>query len=774
MRIGKKKIMGAAWIGLITVGVLWGSWWGREVRGSEPAVYVATNGSDSGGDGTEQRPFRSLSRAAETAVPGTTIFVRGGIYEAVKEEIRAQGTASEPIVIQPYPGETAVFDGGGANIGDAESIIKISQSSYVIFEGFEVRNSKARGLSVYESDHVTVRGNRVHETVQRGLGGGGSDLVFEDNEVWRASLENENEAFNAGGGWKAGFSTYKMADGSPSRRITIRNNHIHDNWGEGIIAIFAEDVIIEGNELHDNYSVNLYVDNARRVVVQGNHIYTTTDAYNRRDKGYPAHGIHMANEKYSSPTDTAVREVLIANNLITGTGRGISFWQASSNGSRDNSYQGVIVAYNVIQGTHDAPLWFDDIAGGFDQPRDNRLHNNIVFMGQNGHLFDLGNPDGWTISHNNWPDRIPGVADEPNSFSALPSFADPRLNGPAVGYQLRLGDRSIGAGLPLTMISTDFWGQPRSTHPSLGIYEYSSSDGDLPITETPTGETPTPTATAVPPTATVEPTATAEPTADPHGTRLLISSSDGGQVGDVAYADEDVLAFDITTGQWSLFFDGSDVGLNGDVDGLALLPGGNLLLSLDRATTVPGLGRVDDSDLIAFMPLTLGENTSGSFAWYFDGSDVGLSGSDEDVDGVVLLPNGRLLLSTAGDVSVDGVRGRDEDLLLFVPESLGEVTNGRFEPYFDGSDVGLAGTDVWGAWLDPFSQSLYLSTKNDVALPNLFASNRDVFVCRLQAAGETTACEWNPTLFWQGGVAGFNGRLDAFTLQMGDVVVARP
>ncbi|MCA9964579.1 MAG: hypothetical protein KC423_10065, partial [Anaerolineales bacterium] len=137
-----------------------------------------------------------------------------------------------------------------------------------------------------------------------------------------------------------------------------------------------------------------------------------------------------------------------------------------------------------------------------------------------------------------------------------------------------------------------------------------------------------------------------------------------------------------------------------------------------------------------------------------------------------LLADGRLLLSTTGDVSVDGVRGKDEDLLLFSPESLGEMTNGRFELYFDGSDVGLAGSDLWGAWLEPFSQSLYLSTKNDVTLPNLTASNRDIFVCRLQAAGETTACEFNPTLFWQGSVAGFNGRLDALTLQTGGVAMA--
>ncbi|MCA9996749.1 MAG: DUF1565 domain-containing protein, partial [Anaerolineales bacterium] len=138
MHIYKKRIMGAACVGLITLGVVLGSWLGRGVSGSGLAVYVATHGSDSSGDGTEQRPFLTLSKAAQTAVPGTTIFVRGGVYEATKEEIRAQGTASEPIVIQPYPGETAVFDGTGANIGDAESIIKISNSSYVVFEGFEV------------------------------------------------------------------------------------------------------------------------------------------------------------------------------------------------------------------------------------------------------------------------------------------------------------------------------------------------------------------------------------------------------------------------------------------------------------------------------------------------------------------------------------------------------------------------------------------------------------------------------------------------------------
>ena len=53
--------------------------------------------------------------------------------------------------------------------------------------------------------------------------------------------------------------------------------------------------------------------------------------------------------------------------------------------------------------------------------------------------------------------------------------------------------------------------------------------------------------------------------------------------------DEDIVAYDVTTGLWSWIFDGSDVGLSSlDISGLAVLPSGDLLMSFTQAGTVGG------------------------------------------------------------------------------------------------------------------------------------------------------------------------------------------
>jgi hypothetical protein len=162
-------------------------------------------------------------------------------------------------------------------------------------------------------------------------------------------------------------------------------------------------------------------------------------------------------------------------------------------------------------------------------------------------------------------------------------------------------------------------------------------------------------------------------------------------------AKEDLVRFDATSlgattaGSFSLYFDGSDVGLTKNLDAAELLPNGHLLLSLSDALTVQRIG-VADVDLLEFTPTSLGANTAGSFAKYFDGSDVGLSdGSKEDVDAVAVDPSGRLYLSTLDTFAVPGVSGSKEDVFVFTPTSLGTNTAGGYSPnlYFDGSTRAL-------------------------------------------------------------------------------------
>ncbi len=255
-------------------------------------------------------------------------------------------------------------------------------------------------------------------------------------------------------------------------------------------------------------------------------------------------------------------------------------------------------------------------------------------------------------------------------------------------------------------------------------------------------------------------TATAVTAAPPAGARLYLGSSTSGTAGGVAFADEDVLLKDMGTGAWSLFIDGSDIGLaNTDVDALELQADGSLLMSFDTAFTLSGFGAVDDSDILRFTPTSTGGTTAGTWSWYFDGSDVGLSTNDEDVDAFAILADGRLLVSTLGSVSVTGASGADEDLLAFTPTALGSTTSGTWALYFDGSDVGLSSTsneDVNGVWVDSAGK-IYLSTLGSFGVTGVSGDGSDIFVCTPGSLGSTTTCTW--AMYWDGSANGFSGEV---------------
>jgi subtilisin family serine protease len=206
--------------------------------------------------------------------------------------------------------------------------------------------------------------------------------------------------------------------------------------------------------------------------------------------------------------------------------------------------------------------------------------------------------------------------------------------------------------------------------------------------------------------------------------------------------NEDVAQYDTAAGTWSVYFDGSDVGLSSfDIDALAVLPGGQVLLSLTAAGTIGGVS-ADDSDILQFTPVTLGPSTSGTWALYFDGSDVGLSTNDEDIDALAVLSNGHLVISVTGSPTVSGLSGlQDEDLIRFTPTSLGAATAGSWSYYFDGSDVGLASNsseDVDAVAVNA-SGLISLSTLGGFSVTGLAGADEDVFDFSPTALGSTTS-----------------------------------
>jgi hypothetical protein len=189
---------------------------------------------------------------------------------------------------------------------------------------------------------------------------------------------------------------------------------------------------------------------------------------------------------------------------------------------------------------------------------------------------------------------------------------------------------------------------------------------------------------------------------------ILMAVSNPVTLGSLAVDTFDIVQFDATslgpttTGSFSLYFDGNDVELTASgekIDGFALLPDDRLLISTTGNPVVTGVSGARDEDLLAFSPATLGENTSGSWAMQFDGSDAGLGEtSGEDVDGVAVAANGEIYLTTLDAFAVSGVSGADEDVFLCAPTSLGNDTGCTYSStlFFVGSAWGVAANDVDG------------------------------------------------------------------------------
>ena len=227
------------------------------------------------------------------------------------------------------------------------------------------------------------------------------------------------------------------------------------------------------------------------------------------------------------------------------------------------------------------------------------------------------------------------------------------------------------------------------------------------------------------------------------------------------YDDADIYSWDGIG--FSRIFDASAAGLpgNADIDGLQVVDQDTFYISFRASvgTNVPGLGIVDDEDIVLY--------DAGTWSWVFDGSDVGLDPgiNGENVDAFAILADGRVVISTPGNPTVPGVSGvRDEDLLL-CEGTFGANTTCTWSLYFDGSDVALnneASEDIDGAAVS--GGNIYLSALGAFTVSGLSGDGDDIFVCNSPVTGSATSCA-SFTLFFDGSANGLSANeIDAIDL----------
>src|SRR5689334_19939621 len=103
--------------------------------------YVAANGNDANSGTATNAPWRTVQKAANTLVPGDSVFVRGGIYNE-RVTINVSGSAGGGrVVFQNFPGELPVIDGTGLTVPSAENgLFLLQDRAFVTIQGFELRN----------------------------------------------------------------------------------------------------------------------------------------------------------------------------------------------------------------------------------------------------------------------------------------------------------------------------------------------------------------------------------------------------------------------------------------------------------------------------------------------------------------------------------------------------------------------------------------------------------------------------------------------------------
>ena len=166
---------------------------GREASAATRTLYVDPSGSDSTGAGTVAKPWKTIGRAVQNVTAGDLVLIGAGTYaESVTIEEK-HGTAAAPIELRANG--SVVIDGAASN----RDAVFVTYSSYVVIDGWTVRDAPRAGMRIDASHHVTVRNGTFADNGRWGIFTDFSDdLLIENNHAYGSKLEHGIYQSNSG------------------------------------------------------------------------------------------------------------------------------------------------------------------------------------------------------------------------------------------------------------------------------------------------------------------------------------------------------------------------------------------------------------------------------------------------------------------------------------------------------------------------------------------------------------------------------------------------
>ncbi|MGC5773990.1 DUF5123 domain-containing protein [Paenibacillus pabuli] len=339
-----------------------------QVPDTQQIYYISPQGNDMN-NGTLQTPWKTLQHAADHAIPGSTVYLREGVYHQKVKITRSGNSSAKPTLFSSYPQEKAIIDGEGLSVRGIEGLIEVEHASYITIQNLEIRNftTSLRGqvpTGIYvhgAGEHIQLLGNTVH-SISNDTKPSGPDLQGRDAhgiaiygtehpQALRDIIIKDNELYDLVLG-----SSESLAVNGNVDTFAILNNTIHDTDNIGIDLIGYE-----GTSEDDTY------DQARNGIVRGNEVYNISSNLN------PSYGTNLPNDSNSAGgiyVDGGKNHI-IDHNRVYRSDIGIEIASEHAGHSTSNiTLQDNLIFHNRLTGI---------AMGGYDEERGSTEDSTIMY-----------------------------------------------------------------------------------------------------------------------------------------------------------------------------------------------------------------------------------------------------------------------------------------------------------------------------------------------------------------------------------------------------------
>ncbi|MBR4363164.1 MAG: carbohydrate-binding protein [Ruminococcus sp.] len=212
-------------------------------------LYVAENGNDFSGNGSSERPYRSIKKAAEEATAGTTVLIRPGTY--IEDDIRPKESGKVDAMIVFRPEKTSdigkviikhkdVFDGSSVtpqvraqwlqDTGWKEEEVQHYDNAGIEYSIAGRKNQLTDVFNLFGRDYIWIEGfvfedyKYARSTI---------DIMGRGNVVLNNKFRNIGCVYNAPWSWSAqGVYRPDVTIPVAGPDNVIRNNYFENVYGE--------------------------------------------------------------------------------------------------------------------------------------------------------------------------------------------------------------------------------------------------------------------------------------------------------------------------------------------------------------------------------------------------------------------------------------------------------------------------------------------------------------------------------------------------------------